>query len=62
MSDDCQELVLNNLPNISMITILTDNAIHQRLGIIIITLIQEPAKVTKSIKKATSDCLWILTR
>ena len=35
MSDDCQELVLNNLPNISMITILADNVIHQRLGIII---------------------------
>ena len=35
MSDDCQELVLNNLPYISMITILADNAIHQMLGIII---------------------------
>ena len=35
MSDDCQELALNNLSNISMITIMVDNAIHQRLGIII---------------------------
>ena len=35
MSDDSQELALNKLPNISMITILADNAIHQRLGIII---------------------------
>ena len=44
-----------------MITILADNAIHKRLGIII-TVMQEPAKVMKSIKKATSFCLWILTR